>query len=91
MTPTDHGLSLRCFGRVPLKILNILLPTQKMDHLITKGCAIDVGLYYIETGESVAMISGYDEFTERAYPNYMGGSKLQRDIRDNAYSSYGKK
>ena len=47
-----------------------------------KGCAIDVGLYYIETGESVAMISGYDEFTERAYPNYMGGSKLQRDIRD---------
>ena len=28
------------------------------------------------------MISGYDEFTERAYPNYMGGSKKQRVIRD---------
>ena len=47
-----------------------------------KGCAIDIGLYDIETGESIVMISGYDEFTERAYPNYMGGSKKQRDIRD---------
>lgn len=47
-----------------------------------KGCAIDIGLYDIETGKSIDMISGYDEFTERAYPNYMGGSKKQRDIRD---------
>ena len=47
-----------------------------------KGCAIDIGLYDIKTGESIVMISGYDEFTERAYPNYMGGSKKQRDIRD---------
>ena len=47
-----------------------------------KGCAIDIGLYDIETGESIVMISGYDEFTERAYPNYSGGSKKQRDIRD---------
>ena len=47
-----------------------------------KGCAIDIGLYDIATGESIVMISGYDEFTERAYPNYMGGSKKQRDIRD---------
>ena len=39
-------------------------------------------MYDIETGESIVMISGYDEFTERAYPNYMGGSKKQRDIRD---------
>ena len=47
-----------------------------------KGCAIDIGLYDIETGESIVMISGYDEFTERAYPNYMGGSNKQRYIRD---------
>ena len=47
-----------------------------------KGCAIDIGLYDIETGKSIVMISGYDEFTERAYPNYMGGTKKQRDIRD---------
>ena len=47
-----------------------------------KGCAIDIGLYNIKTGESIDMISGYDEFTERAYPNYMGGTKRQRDIRD---------
>ena len=47
-----------------------------------KGCAIDIGLYDIKTGESIVMISGYDEFTERAYPNYIGGSKKQRDMRD---------
>ena len=47
-----------------------------------KGCAIDIGLYNIKTGERIDMISGYDEFTERAYPNYMGGTKRQRDIRD---------
>jgi len=47
-----------------------------------KGCAIDIGLYDIETGKSIDMISGYDEFTERAYPNYMGGSKKQRNMRD---------
>jgi len=47
-----------------------------------KGCAIDIGLYDIKTGKSIDMISGYDEFTERAYPNYMGGSKKQRDMRD---------
>ena len=47
-----------------------------------KGCAIDIGLYDIKTGKSIDMISGYDEFTERAYPNYMGGSKKQRNMRD---------
>jgi D-alanyl-D-alanine dipeptidase len=28
------------------------------------------------------MISGYDEFTEKAYPSYTGGTKFQREIRD---------
>ena len=66
-------------------------PPENLKHFVAnpengsshnKGCAIDIGLYDIKTGESIVMISGYDEFTERAYPNYMGGSKKQRDIRD---------
>jgi D-alanyl-D-alanine dipeptidase len=28
------------------------------------------------------MISGYDEFTEKAYPFYEGGTKKEREIRD---------
>ena len=47
-----------------------------------RGCAIDIGLYDMITGKNIDMISGYDEFTERAYPNYNGGEKSKRDIRD---------
>ena len=47
-----------------------------------RGCAIDIGLYDIKKGIDIKMISGYDEFTEKAYANYKGGRKFQRDIRD---------
>jgi len=47
-----------------------------------RGCAIDIGLYDKVTGENIEMISGYDEFTERAYPDYSGGEKSKREIRD---------
>ena len=47
-----------------------------------RGCAIDIGLYDKITGKNIEMISGYDEFTERAYPDYSGGEKSKREIRD---------
>ena len=47
-----------------------------------RGCAIDIGLYDKITGKNIDMISGYDEFTERAYPDYSGGEKVKREIRD---------
>ncbi len=47
-----------------------------------RGAAVDVGLYDLETGEPVQMPSGYDEFTERAYTNYAGGSEAARRRRD---------
>jgi len=47
-----------------------------------RGCAIDIGLYDKITGKNIEMISGYDEFTERAYPDYSGGEKVKREIRD---------
>ena len=47
-----------------------------------RGCAIDIGLYNLSDGTLVNMISGYDEFTEKAYPNYKGGTKYQREVRD---------
>ena len=55
-------------------------PSKGSEH--NKGCAIDLGLYNLEDGKPVQMISGYDEFTERAFPSYEGGSKFQREIRD---------
>src|SRR5690242_12144166 len=39
-----------------------------------RGCAADVSLYDTKTGKEVAMPSGYDEMSERAYPNYTGGT-----------------
>ncbi len=47
-----------------------------------RGCAVDVSLYDLATGRAVAMPSGYDEFTERAYPAYAGGTSLARRNRD---------
>lgn len=46
-----------------------------------RGAAIDVTLYDLETGKPVEMVSGYDEFTERAFPEYPGGTALQRWYR----------
>ena len=43
-----------------------------------RGCAIDLSLYDLSTGKPIQMVSGYDEFSERAYPNYQGGTSLQR-------------
>jgi CubicO group peptidase (beta-lactamase class C family)/D-alanyl-D-alanine dipeptidase len=47
-----------------------------------RGCAVDLTLYDLKTGQPVQMVSGYDEFSERAYPNYQGGASLQRWHRE---------
>ncbi len=47
-----------------------------------RGCAIDLTLYEIASGKQVPMTSGYDEMTERSYPNYKGGTDEQRKMRD---------
>lgn len=47
-----------------------------------RGCAVDLSLFDLKSGELVPMPSGYDEFTERAYPNYAGGSEVARQNRD---------
>lgn len=46
-----------------------------------RGCAIDLSLYDLKTGEEVTMPSGYDEMTERAYANYTGGTADERARR----------
>ena len=47
-----------------------------------RGCAADVSLFEVATGKEVAMPSAYDEFTERAYPTYQGGSADATAARD---------
>jgi D-alanyl-D-alanine dipeptidase len=47
-----------------------------------RGCAVDLSLYYLKSGEPVKMPSGYDEMTARASPNYGGGTADERARRD---------
>lgn len=46
-----------------------------------RGCAVDLSLYDLKTGAEVVMPSGYDEMTERAYADYTGGTKEERERR----------
>jgi len=46
-----------------------------------RGCAIDLGLYDLTTGNPVEFPSGYDEFSERAYSDYAGGTPAQNRHR----------
>lgn len=47
-----------------------------------RGCAIDIGMYDRKTGKTIPMPSAYDEFNERASPEYTGGTDEERANRD---------
>ena len=47
-----------------------------------RGCAVDLTLYDLATGEPIQMVAGYDEFSPRAFPEYPGGTSRQRWYRE---------
>jgi D-alanyl-D-alanine dipeptidase len=46
-----------------------------------RGCAVDLTLYDLKTGKVVDMPSRYDEFSPRAYADFVGGTSQQRAAR----------
>lgn len=46
-----------------------------------RGCAVDLTLYDLKTGQVVEMPSRYDEFSDRAYADFIGGTTRQRAAR----------
>jgi len=46
-----------------------------------RGCAVDLTLYDLKTGKPVEMPSRYDEFSPRAYADFVGGATRQRAFR----------
>ncbi len=48
----------------------------------SRGCAVDLSLYDLNTGEEVEMPSGYDEMSPRAHADYAGGTPEERQRRD---------
>jgi D-alanyl-D-alanine dipeptidase len=47
-----------------------------------RGCALDLSLFDLVTGREVEMPSAYDDMSERASPDYAGGTPEQRARRD---------
>ncbi|MEM1247020.1 MAG: serine hydrolase [Acidobacteriota bacterium] len=47
-----------------------------------RGCAVDLTLVDLPTGQPLAMTGGYDEFSDRSYPDYPGGTSLERWHRE---------
>lgn len=55
-------------------------PAQGSRH--NRGCAVDLTLVHLATGEVVEMPGGYDEFSPRSFPDYAGGTTRQRWHRE---------
>ncbi|MBL8983814.1 MAG: M15 family metallopeptidase [Gemmatimonadetes bacterium] len=47
-----------------------------------RGCAVDLTMYDLATGRPVRMTGGYDEMSDRSYPDYPGGTSRQRELRE---------
>ena len=43
-----------------------------------RGCAVDLTLCELATGRPIEMVGGYDEMSDRSFPNYPGGTSRQR-------------
>ncbi len=47
-----------------------------------RGCAVDLSIYDLKTKKLLKMPSDFDEFTERASPDYKGGNEIETKNRD---------
>jgi zinc D-Ala-D-Ala dipeptidase len=55
-------------------------PARGSNH--NRGCAVDLSLYALATGQPVPMPSGYDEMTPRSASDFPGGTAEARAHRD---------
>lgn len=47
-----------------------------------RGCAVDLSMYSLDTGEPVTMPSDFDEMNEKSHVAYTGGTEESRRLRD---------
>ncbi len=67
-------------GTPPAQHVFVADPSKGSRH--NRGAAVDLTLYELNTGQPVGMTGGYDEFSNRSYPYYPGGTSLQRWQRE---------
>lgn len=89
-----HGLGIVIFdGYRPWTITKLfwdVVPEDKRKFVAdpakgskhNRGCAVDLSVCDLKTGDLIPMPSGFDEFTERASPNYTGGTEEERANRE---------
>ncbi len=47
-----------------------------------RGGAVDLTMYDLRTGQPIVTTGGYDEMSDRSYPDYPGGTSRQRALRE---------
>lgn len=67
---------------LPEKGKTMLADPEKEGSAHNTGNAVDVGLYDLESGEELEMISGFDEPSVRQYSSFPGGTTRQRFLKD---------
>ena len=92
LKPLGYGLKIfdgyrpwritKLFWNITPKKDRAFVANPKKGSRHNRGCAIDLTLFDIYTGREIEMPSAYDEFSERAHPNYKGGTDEQRKMRD---------
>lgn len=55
-------------------------PSEGSRH--NRGCAVDLTLYDLKSGNAVEMTGRYDEMSPRSYADYLGGTSRQRWLRE---------
>ncbi|HVS35181.1 MAG TPA: serine hydrolase [Gemmataceae bacterium] len=90
----EKGLGLMVFDAYrPWSVTKLFWEaTPEKDHIFVadpskgsrhnRGCAVDLTLYDRKTGKPLEMTGGFDEMTDRSYPDYSGGTSIQRWDRD---------
>ena len=55
-------------------------PSEGSRH--NRGCAVDLTLYELKSGDAVEMTGRYDEMSPRSFVDYLGGTSRQRWLRE---------
>ena len=55
-------------------------PSEGSRH--NRGCAVDLTLYDLKSGNAVEMTGRYDEMSPRSYADYVGGTSRERWLRE---------
>ena len=60
------------------KDMRVFVADPSLGSRHNRGCAVDLTLYDLKTGQVLEMGGLYDEMSERSYPDYPGGMSLER-------------